>query len=200
MFLVTKLRRKYNIYIYYSSRRRWCRLCRASHQSASDTRESRPARTAHHSHREFRSQRQRWPTADRRQEGPSAVWLTRIDAARRWRRRIGRQRVHREQDVLLGQSVCGGDQGHHSHVQEEVSECKSRAKAVDIESSLNHHLNFSDQVQITEGLSRSLCLFSVPATLNCHDILNFVSPCHPVLQHIRIIRDGTPNQFMVLLE
>lgn len=58
----------------------------------------------------------------------------------------------------------------------------------------------SDQVQITEGLSRSLCLFSVPATLNCHDILNFVSPCHPVLQHIRIIRDGTPNQFMVLLE
>lgn len=58
----------------------------------------------------------------------------------------------------------------------------------------------SDQVKITEGLSRSLCLFSVPATLNCHDILNFVSPCHPVLQHIRIIRDGTPNQFMVLLE
>lgn len=58
----------------------------------------------------------------------------------------------------------------------------------------------SDQVQITEGLSRSLCLLAVPATLNCHDILNFVSPCHPVLQHIRIIRDGTPNQFMVLLE
>lgn len=55
-------------------------------------------------------------------------------------------------------------------------------------------------MKITEGLSRSLCLFAVPATLNCHDILNFVSPCHPVLQHIRIIRDGTPNQFMVLLE
>lgn len=58
----------------------------------------------------------------------------------------------------------------------------------------------SDRVEIKEGLSKTLCLFAVPATLNCHDILNFVAPCHPVLQHIRIIRDGTPNQFMVLLE
>lgn len=41
---------------------------------------------------------------------------------------------------------------------------------------------------------------AVPATLNCHDILNFVAPCHPVIQCVRIIRDGSPNQFMVLLE
>lgn len=45
-----------------------------------------------------------------------------------------------------------------------------------------------------------LCLLAVPATLNCHDLLNFVAPCHSTIQHIRIIRDGTPNQFMVLLE
>lgn len=76
--------------------------------------------------------------------------------------------------------------------------------------SLSHQLNqieinketfpYSERIEMHKGLSKTLCLFSVPATLNCHDILNFVAPCHPVLQHIRIIRDGTPNQFMVLLE
>lgn len=58
----------------------------------------------------------------------------------------------------------------------------------------------SERTEIADGLSKTLCLLSVPATLNCHDLLNFVAPCHPTLQHIRIIRDGTPNQFMVLLE
>lgn len=58
----------------------------------------------------------------------------------------------------------------------------------------------SERTEITEGLSKTLCLLSVPATQSCHDLLNYVAPCHPTLQHIRIIKDGTPNQFMVLLE
>lgn len=58
----------------------------------------------------------------------------------------------------------------------------------------------SERTEITDGVSQMLCLLAVPSTLNCHDILNFVAPCHPTIQHIRIIRDGTPNQFMVLLE
>lgn len=45
-----------------------------------------------------------------------------------------------------------------------------------------------------------LCLLAVPATLNCQDLLNFVAPCHSTIQHVRIIRDDTPNQYMVLLE
>lgn len=61
-------------------------------------------------------------------------------------------------------------------------------------------LFYSERTEMAEGLSKTLCLLAVPATLNCHDLLNFVAPCHPTLQHIRIIRDGTPNQFMVLLE
>lgn len=58
----------------------------------------------------------------------------------------------------------------------------------------------SERTEVIDGVSRMLCLLAVPATLNCHDILNFVAPCHSTIQHIRIIRDGTPNQFMVLLE
>lgn len=45
-----------------------------------------------------------------------------------------------------------------------------------------------------------MCLLAVPSTLNCHDILNFIAPCHAEIQHVRILRDGSPNQFMVLLE
>jgi BRCA1-associated protein len=41
---------------------------------------------------------------------------------------------------------------------------------------------------------------AVPATLNCHDILNFIAPCHAEITHVRILRDGSPNQFMVLLD
>lgn len=58
----------------------------------------------------------------------------------------------------------------------------------------------SERTEIVEGVSRMICLLAVPATLNCHDLLRFVAPCHSTIWHIRIIRDGTPNQFMVLLE
>lgn len=45
-----------------------------------------------------------------------------------------------------------------------------------------------------------ICLLAVPTTMSCHDILNFVAPCNAVLSHVRIVRDGSPNQFMVLLD
>lgn len=60
--------------------------------------------------------------------------------------------------------------------------------------------NFSERNSIQDGLSQTLCLLAVPSTLNCHDILNFIAPCHPEITHVRIISDGSPNQFMVLLD
>lgn len=59
---------------------------------------------------------------------------------------------------------------------------------------------FSERTTKKEDLSTTLCLLAVPSTLNCHDILNFIAPCHSVIQHVRILRDDSPNQFMVLLE
>lgn len=49
-------------------------------------------------------------------------------------------------------------------------------------------------------MSQTLCLLAVPATLSCHDIINFIAPCHSVINHVRIIRDGSPNQYMVILD
>lgn len=60
--------------------------------------------------------------------------------------------------------------------------------------------HFSERTSIQDGLSKTLCLLAVPATLNCHDILNFIAPCHSEITHVRIVRDGSPNQFMVVLD
>lgn len=43
------------------------------------------------------------------------------------------------------------------------------------------HLYKNNSLQ--EGGSVTLCLLAVPSSLNCHDILNFIAPCHPVIQH-----------------
>lgn len=48
-------------------------------------------------------------------------------------------------------------------------------------------------------LSQTVCLLAVPATMSCHDLLTFTAACHASLQHVRVIKDGTPNQYMVLL-
>lgn len=58
----------------------------------------------------------------------------------------------------------------------------------------------SERKDIKEAPSHQLCLLAVPASLSCHDLVAFVAPCHSEIQHIRIVRDGSPNQFMVLLE
>lgn len=65
---------------------------------------------------------------------------------------------------------------------------------------LTIRIPFSERTAIKEGGSKTLCLIAVPANLNCHDLLKFIAPCQSVIQHVRIIRDGSPNQFMVLLE
>ncbi|KAH8340613.1 hypothetical protein KR059_002448, partial [Drosophila kikkawai] len=59
---------------------------------------------------------------------------------------------------------------------------------------------FSERKATKEAPSNQLCLLAVPATLNCHDLLNFIAPCHAEIKHVQIVRDGSPNQFMVLLE
>lgn len=63
-----------------------------------------------------------------------------------------------------------------------------------------HLYKKNERKEIRDGPSNQLCLLAVPASMSCHDLLKFVAPCHAVIQHIRIIKDGSPNQFIVLLE
>ncbi|OTF77804.1 BRCA1-associated protein-like protein [Euroglyphus maynei] len=45
-----------------------------------------------------------------------------------------------------------------------------------------------------------ICMLSVNANKSIHDILQFSAPFSQDIQHIQIIRDSTPNQYMVLLK
>ncbi|GLH00281.1 BRCA1-associated protein [Gryllus bimaculatus] len=47
--------------------------------------------------------------------------------------------------------------------------------------------------------SQTVCLLAVPATMTCHDLLTFTAACHADIQHLRIVRDGVPNQYMALI-
>lgn len=70
---------------------------------------------------------------------------------------------------------------------------------VEVTKGILHLYKRNERADRTDDLSRTICLIAVPSSLNCHDILNFIAPCHSVIQHVRILRDGSPNQFMVLL-
>ncbi|EDV91293.1 GH14868 [Drosophila grimshawi] len=71
---------------------------------------------------------------------------------------------------------------------------------VEVTKGIIHLYKKNERKAIKEAPSNQLCLLAVPATLNCHDLLNFIAPCHAEIRHVRIVRDGSPNQFMVLLE
>ncbi|VDO97405.1 unnamed protein product [Soboliphyme baturini] len=51
----------------------------------------------------------------------------------------------------------------------------------------------------TISSSRILCILNVPAFMTSHNLLQFVAPFSSSICHIRIIRDGRPNEYMVLL-
>ncbi len=44
-----------------------------------------------------------------------------------------------------------------------------------------------------------LGMLNVPAKIKSPDLLQFTAPCHSELEMMRVIHDGSPNQYMVLL-
>ena len=48
--------------------------------------------------------------------------------------------------------------------------------------------------------SEMICILAIPATVSCQDLLQFIAPCRSTMEHIKIIKDGTPNQYMALLK
>lgn len=55
---------------------------------------------------------------------------------------------------------------------------------------------------LKEDVRRSamLCILTVPATMTSHDLMKFVAPFNEVIEQMKIIRDSTPNQYMVLIK
>lgn len=45
-----------------------------------------------------------------------------------------------------------------------------------------------------------VCILTVPATMTSHDLMKLMAPFNDVMEHMKIIRDSTPNQYMVLIK
>lgn len=60
----------------------------------------------------------------------------------------------------------------------------------------------SKMTSLKEEVRRSamLCILTVPATMTSHDLMKFVASFYDVIEHMKIIRDSTPNQYMVLIK
>ncbi|XP_076159183.1 BRCA1-associated protein [Alosa pseudoharengus] len=74
--------------------------------------------------------------------------------------------------------------------------------SVEIVHGIMHLYKTNKMTSLTEDVRRSamLCILTVPATMTSHDLMRFVAPFNDVMEHMKIIRDSTPNQYMVLVK
>lgn len=63
---------------------------------------------------------------------------------------------------------------------------------------------FSDRTPLdTSGKtapSDMIVMLSVPSYISCRDLLQFLAPFQKDLDHIKVIRENIPNQYMALLK
>lgn len=60
----------------------------------------------------------------------------------------------------------------------------------------NHLTSLADDTPRSE----LICMLAVPAKYTIHDLLKFNGPCIDGIEFMRVIRDGSPNQYMVLVK
>lgn len=74
--------------------------------------------------------------------------------------------------------------------------------SVEIVHGIMHLYKTNKMTSLTEDVRRSamLCVLTVPTTMTSHDLMRFVAPFNDVMEHMKIIRDSTPNQYMVLVK
>uniref|UniRef100_A0A6A7G106 BRCA1-associated protein-like n=3 Tax=Hirondellea gigas TaxID=1518452 RepID=A0A6A7G106_9CRUS len=72
---------------------------------------------------------------------------------------------------------------------------------VDVTHGILHLYKQNTKTSLSQGEERSsmVCLLSVPCTVTIHDLLQFTAPCYSGMLHLRIIRDSSPSQYMVLV-
>ncbi|XP_059395878.1 BRCA1-associated protein-like [Carassius carassius] len=74
--------------------------------------------------------------------------------------------------------------------------------SVEIVHGIMHLYKTNKMTSLTEDVRRSamLCILTVPTTMTSHDLMKFVAPFNDVMEHMKVIRDSMPNQYMVLVK
>lgn len=66
-------------------------------------------------------------------------------------------------------------------------------------SGLLHFYKHSESSQVQNEDSSVVCLLGVPSLITCRELLKFVSPCASTITAMKVVRDMTPNQYMVII-
>ncbi|XP_019711941.1 BRCA1-associated protein [Hippocampus comes] len=74
--------------------------------------------------------------------------------------------------------------------------------SVEVVHGIMHLYKTNKMTSLTEEVERSamVCILTVPATMTSHDLMKLMAPFNDVMEHMKIIRDSTPNQYMVLIK
>ncbi|XP_037122030.1 BRCA1-associated protein [Syngnathus acus] len=74
--------------------------------------------------------------------------------------------------------------------------------SVEVVHGILHLYKTNKMTSLTEEVRRSamVCILTVPATMTSHDLMKLMAPFNDVMEHMKIIRDSTPNQYMVLIK
>lgn len=74
--------------------------------------------------------------------------------------------------------------------------------SVEIVHGIMHLYKTNKMTSLTDDVRRSamVCILTVPATMTSHDLMKLMAPFNDVMEHMKIIRDSTPNQYMVLIK
>ncbi|XP_023222080.1 BRCA1-associated protein-like [Centruroides sculpturatus] len=73
---------------------------------------------------------------------------------------------------------------------------------VEVTKGILHLYKENQRTPLAEEAERSemLCILAVPGAMTTHDLLQFTAPVNENIEHMRIIRESKPNQYMVLFK
>lgn len=73
---------------------------------------------------------------------------------------------------------------------------------VEVIKGIIHIYKNNEMTSLSKGVKRSemICMLGVPAKMTCIDLMRFVAPSEEFIECVKIIRDSTPNQYMVLVK
>ncbi|CAJ0565646.1 unnamed protein product, partial [Mesorhabditis spiculigera] len=63
-----------------------------------------------------------------------------------------------------------------------------------------HFYKYNDEALARESQSRMLCMLGVPSQVTARELISFIRPSIESIENMKIVRDSTPNQYMVIIK
>ncbi|CAB3411216.1 unnamed protein product [Caenorhabditis bovis] len=63
-----------------------------------------------------------------------------------------------------------------------------------------HFYKYTDEKLMKAAQCRMLCMLAVPAQVSVREIITFLRPALPAIEKIKVVRDTSPNQYMLIIK